>query len=221
MKIVAVLGSPRASGNSAFITNRLLEAARKLGAESQSFALNTLTFRGCQACMACKKSSDTCVLKDDLTEVLAAVKIADVLVMASPVYYGDVTAQMKAFFDRTYSYFTPDYLQPDKKRSRLAEGKKLVFVLTQGQPDEKYFADVFPRYNMFLKMYGFGEMHLIRACGVRNPDDASKRQDVLKLADEIAARIMEGGKQSARHNVERAEGCAMTRNEASRRSCSA
>jgi multimeric flavodoxin WrbA len=139
MKIVAVLGSPRAAGNSALITDRFLQAARKLGAETQSFALNMLKYRGCQACMACKKSSDKCVLKDDLAEVLDAVQGADVLVMASPVYYGDVTAQMKAFFDRTYSYFTPDYLQPDKKRSRLAGGKKFVFVLTQGQPDEKYF----------------------------------------------------------------------------------
>lgn len=189
MKIIAVLGSPRASGNSAFIANRFLQAARKLGADTQSFALNTLKYRGCQACMACKKSSDKCVLKDDLTDVLDAVQSADVLVMASPVYFGDLTGQMKTFFDRTYAYFTPDYLQPDKKRSRLAEGKKLVFVLTQGMPDEKYFADVFPRYSMFLKLYGFGEMHLIRACGLGNSDDASKRQDLLKLADETAAKV--------------------------------
>ncbi len=197
MKIVAILGSPRNSGNSAFITKRFLEAAGKLGAETQSFALNTLKYRGCQACMACKKSSDKCVLKDDLTDVLDAVRNADVLVMASPIYYGDLTAQMKAFFDRTYAYFTPEYLQPDKKRSRLADGKKCVMVLPQGMPDEKYFADVFPRYSMFLKMYGFGDLHLIRACGLRNPDDASKRQDVLKLVDEIAAKVMAGGNQSA------------------------
>jgi multimeric flavodoxin WrbA len=129
--------------------------------------------------------------------VLDAVQSADVLVMASPVYYGDLTAQMKAFFDRTYAFYTPDYLQPNKKWSRLAEGKKLVFVLTQGATDEKYFADVFPRYSMFMKMYGFGEMHLIRACGLRNPDDVSKCQDVLKQADELAAKVMAGGNKSA------------------------
>ncbi len=192
MKIVAILGSPRLSGNTASITDRFLQAAQKLGAETQSFTLNTLKFRGCQACMACKKSSEKCVLKDDLAEVLDAVLTADAVVLASPVYYGDLTAQMKAFFDRTYSFFTPDYLQPNKKWSRLPEGKKFVFVLTQGMPDEKYFADVFPRYSMFLKMYGVDEMHLIRACGLRNLDDAGKRPDVLKQADEIAAKIMGG-----------------------------
>ncbi len=197
MKIVAILGSPRASGNSAYITNRLLEAARKLGAETQSFALNTLKYRGCQACMACKTSSEKCVQQDDLTPVLEAVRNADVLVMASPIYYGDITGQMKTFFDRTYSYFTPDYLQPDKKRSRLVDGKKCVMVLTQGIPDENYFADVCPRYSMFLKVFGFGEVHLIRGCGLGAPDDASKRQDVLKLADQIAGKVMEGGNKSA------------------------
>ncbi len=58
MKIIAVLGSPRSNGNSAFIARHFLETARKLGAETQSFALNTLTYRGCQACRACKKTAE-------------------------------------------------------------------------------------------------------------------------------------------------------------------
>lgn len=191
MNIVAILGSPREAGSSAFIAERFLSAARKLGARTQSFELNKLTYRGCQACMACKKGAETCVLKDDLAAVLQAAAAADVLVLASPIYYGDVTGQMKSFFDRTYCFFTPDYLQPGKKWSRLAEGKKCVMVLTQGQPDEKYFADVFPRYSMFLKMYGIGEPHLLRACGLRSVDDARARQDILSQADNLAAKIVQ------------------------------
>lgn len=144
--------------------------------------------------MACKKTSEKCVVNDDLTAVLDAVQSADVVVLASPIYFGELTGQMKSFIDRTYSYLTPEFMQPDKKRSRLTPGKQLVFVLTQGQPDEKFFAEIFPRYSMFLKGYGFSQMHLIRACGVREPDAASKRQDVLKQVDEIAAKITDGGK---------------------------
>jgi multimeric flavodoxin WrbA len=190
MKIVALLGSPRLEGNSAFIAERFLESARKLGAETQSFALNTLQYRGCQACYACKLKTERCVLRDDLTEVLDAVRLAETLVLASPVYYGDVTAQMKGFIDRTYCYFRPEYKTRTTDRSRLAPGKTLVFIQTQGHPDEKVFADVFPRYEFFLKMHGFGETHLIRSCGLSDPSDVRSREEVLKQADEVAARVM-------------------------------
>ena len=96
MNIVALLGSPRSTGNSAAIANRFTETAASLGARVTNFQLNRLTYRGCQGCYACKKGLDHCVLKDDLTQVLDAVAAADLVVLASPVYYGDMTAAMKA-----------------------------------------------------------------------------------------------------------------------------
>lgn len=189
MKIVAVLGSPRLNGNSAFIAGRFLETAKSLGAEIRSFALNTLTYRGCQACLSCKKGAETCVLKDGLSEVIEAVREADVIVLASPVYYGDVTGQMKLFIDRTYCFLAPDYIT-NPKRSRLSPGKAMVFVLTQGLANEAGFSDVFPRYSEMMKFNGIGETHLLRACGLSKRDDVLERQDVLKQAQDLAARIV-------------------------------
>jgi len=189
MKIVCLLGSPRLKGNSATIAKRFCEVGQKQEAEIQTFALNKLKYRGCQACMTCKTKLDRCVLGDDLTEVLDAVRQADVVVMASPIYYGEVSSQLKGFIDRTYSYLTPDYAT-SANPSRLPPGKKLVFILTQGQPDENRFADVFPRYDYFFKWYGFSDNHLIRACGVMDKGDVQGRPDVLKLAEETAGRIL-------------------------------
>ena len=106
MKIVAVLGSPRPQGNRASLARQFLAAARELGAEVQEYPLNQLDFQGCQGCRTCKTKSEACVLEDDLAEVLAAIKGADLLVLASPVYFGDIIGQMKCFFDRTYSFLT-------------------------------------------------------------------------------------------------------------------
>jgi multimeric flavodoxin WrbA len=189
MKIVAVLGSPRLNGNSAHIAGYFLETARNLGAETQTFALNTLRYRGCQACMSCKKHSEVCVLKDDLTEVLRAVREADVIVLASPVYYGDVTGQMKLFIDRTYCFLTPDF-HTSPRRSRLSPGKRLVFIQTQGQAEESMFADIFPRHRMVMEFIGMEETHLLRACGLSQRDDVLGRQDVLKQAQDLAVHIM-------------------------------
>jgi multimeric flavodoxin WrbA len=192
MKIVCLLGSPRKQGNSATIANRFCSTAEGLGAEVKTFTLNNLHYRGCQACMACKTKLDRCALKDDLAEVLDAVRETDVLVMASPVYFGDISSQLKTFIDRTYSYLVPDFMTNPRK-SRLAPGKKLVFILAQNNPDPNNFADIYPKFQFFSRAYaGFGESHLIRACGVGEPGDVAGHEKVMKLAETTAEKICNG-----------------------------
>ena len=188
MKIVALLGSPRAFKNSATIANRFTAAAAQLGAQVRTFELNRLTYRGCQGCYACKKTHDHCVLQDDLTGVLNAVQEADAVVLASPVYYGDVTAQLKGFIDRTYSYLKPDYLS-NPQPSRLGP-KKFVMVLTQGHPDTSLFADIFPRYEGFFKWMGFVDSRLIRACGIGPATVDSVPVQVLQEAEAAAQELV-------------------------------
>jgi len=188
MKIVCLLGSPREKGNSVTIANRFCDTAERLGAKVQTFALNKLEYQGCQACMACKTKLDRCVLEDGLTEVLEAVGETDILVLASPTYFGDLSSQLKGFIDRSYSYLPPDYIT-NPGPSRLSPGKKLVFILTQGNPDQERFADIFERYDYFFKWYGFAESHLIRACGVREAGAVEAREDVMKLAETTAEKL--------------------------------
>ena len=185
-KIVCLLGSPRPDGNSAAIAGRFLDAAGKRGASIRTFALNELTYRGCQGCYVCKHRLDRCVLQDGLTEVLDAVHDADLLLLASPVYYGDISSQLKAFIDRSFSYLVPDYMT-NPHPCRLAPGKKLVFVLTQGHPDESKFADIFPRYDAFLSWYGFDGHHLIRSCGLSRQTDTEALEVAMQMAEETAA----------------------------------
>ncbi len=188
MKIVALLGSPRHGKNSASLANRFTETAAGLGAGIRTFELNRLNYRGCQGCYACKKTIDYCVLNDDLTEVLHEVQTADLVVLASPVYYGDITAQLKGFIDRCYSYMKPDYLT-NPQPSRLSP-KKLVFVLTQGHPDETLFADIFPRYEGFLKWMGFSETRLVRVCGIGPGSIDQVPAQALQQAEEVARALL-------------------------------
>jgi multimeric flavodoxin WrbA len=188
MKVVTLLGSPRSNKNSATIANRFHETARALGAQTRVFELNGLTYRGCQGCYTCKKSLDRCVLNDDLTEVLAVVQEADLLVLASPIYFGDITAQLKGFIDRSFSYLKPDYVT-NPQASRLG-AKKLVFVLTQGNPDEANFSGVFPRYDGILKWMGVTESHLIRVCGIGPVSVDAVPEKFLLQAEEMARALV-------------------------------
>lgn len=96
-----------------------------------------------------------------------AVRETDILVLASPVYYWDVSSQMKAFVDRTFSFLVPDFLTNPIK-SRLKPGKKLVLILAQNNPDKDSFTNIFPKFDYFFRAYGFTDTRLIRALGFRH-----------------------------------------------------
>jgi multimeric flavodoxin WrbA len=188
--IVCLLGSPRPKGNSSVMAQALCEAAGAAGAQVTTFSLNKLSYRGCQGCLACKKEAEACVLEDGLTPVLEAVRACDVLVLATPVYFGEVTAQLKGFIDRTFSYLQAGYAHlPRGQRSRLSPGKTLVFVIAQGHPKEDLFTDIFPRYAYFLNWQGFTESRLLRACGVYYPGDAGSRPELLEQARELGREL--------------------------------
>jgi multimeric flavodoxin WrbA len=184
MKIVLVVGSPRPDGNSAWLAQRLLDAAEGLGAEVQKFFVNKMQFAGCQGCESCKTTSDRCILEDELTEVLEAIRKADTLVLASPVYFGDISGRLKCFFDRTYSYLNRDF------SSRLPSGKKAVFILVQGEPEEEEFSDILPRYERWLKLYGFSPIYRLRATGVRDPGEIKRQTRILEQAAALGRELM-------------------------------
>jgi multimeric flavodoxin WrbA len=191
MKIINVVGSPRPYGNSATVAQMLLEKLPAGKAQVRTFELNKLNFRGCQGCMACKTKFDQCALKDELTEVLEEIRIADVVLIGTPVYIGEITAQTKGFVDRFYSYYLPDYLT-NPKPGRLAPGKKLVFILSQGNPDPNAYKDLVSKYTGYFSRLGFTNVYSIRALGMRPGSESGVRtvESVLQSINDTAHQII-------------------------------
>ena len=183
MKIVAVLGSPRPKGNSALLAEAFLQAAGEQGAAAEVYLLNQMKIKGCQGCGKCKTESQVCVVEDDLKPVYEAIRGADLLVLASPVYFGDLSGQLKCFWDRTYAWLNPDF------SSRLAPGKKSVMLLAQGQAAVGMFNDIHPRYERWLKMFGFAENYVVRALGVREAGEVKNKPEALERAQKLAQEL--------------------------------
>lgn len=190
VKIVSIVGSPRLQGNSAILAGILATSAERQGAQVNRYFLNTLKYQGCQACSACKGKSERCVLKDDLTQVLDDVIEADVIVLASPVYWGEVSGQMKLFLDRTYSFLKPGYMEREDKH-RLPPGKKLVWIQVQGAESPAQFGDIFVRYNMFFSQLNyFTETFQLRACGVNSVGAVNNRPELIAEARELGVKLV-------------------------------
>jgi len=102
MKVVAFNGSPRKNGNTSLLVERVFEELRKEGIETESIHFGGRPLRGCTACLKCRDNKDKqCVLPDDgLNGYIAKMEEAEGILLASPVYFSNVTAEMKALIDR-------------------------------------------------------------------------------------------------------------------------
>lgn len=102
-KIMIIDGGPRKNMNTAAMVQAFAEGAREGGAEVKVVRLYDIDYKGCRSCMACQlkdKRVPSCRFKDGLTDILAECAEADGLVLASPIYYGEVTAMARAFWER-------------------------------------------------------------------------------------------------------------------------
>ena len=104
-KIIIIDGGPRKIFNTASMLQKFAEGASSVGSEVEvkTVRLYDLDYKGCMSCMACKikgRASNVCKFKDALTPVLEEIAQADGLVLGSPIYFGDVTGQMRTFLER-------------------------------------------------------------------------------------------------------------------------
>ncbi len=104
-RIILIDGGPRKTFNTASLLRKFAEGALSVGddVEVKTFRLYNLDYKGCMSCMACKvkgHASNVCKFRDALSPVLDEIAQADGLVLGSPIYFGDVTGQMRTFLER-------------------------------------------------------------------------------------------------------------------------
>ena len=106
MKVIAINGSPRKNWNTATLLEHALKGAASAGAETKMVHLYDLNYKGCTSCFACKlkggESFGRCAVKDDLAPVLNEINEAGALILGSPIYFGDVTGEMRSFLERLF-----------------------------------------------------------------------------------------------------------------------
>ena len=127
-KIMIVLGSPRKKGNSAKLAELVAKGAKEGGAKVETFYLNGMNIRPCQACMKCQKENARgCAIQDDMTALYPKLEEADGLVIASPVYWFNLSAQTKTFIDRWFAVGV--------EGRNIFKGKSMALLLSYGDAD--------------------------------------------------------------------------------------
>jgi multimeric flavodoxin WrbA len=182
MKVLAIQGSPRKNGNTATMLKTYIAELKN---NDEQTVIDTIEVRdkeiqSCTDCQACKKADRQCIIQDDMQEIYPQILEADLIVIASPIYWWGISAQAKQFIDRWYALDYGDKFM----------GKKLVLMLTYSGPEPNtgipIIKDMFDRICTYLKM-DFLMTYGVRTLDTHIKDNPQAQEDIRALAHELQA----------------------------------
>lgn len=138
MKVLIISSSPRKDGNSDVLCGRFAKGACEAGHEVEKVTLRDKSIAPCRACYACAETH-SCVIKDDMEALFPKLVEADVIVLASPVYFYSVSAQMKAVIDRCLV------------NHKSITGKKFYFIVTAADPQHEAAEGTLAAFRGFIR----------------------------------------------------------------------
>jgi multimeric flavodoxin WrbA len=135
MKVLGIYGSPRKGGNTDQLLDKVLEGAQSANAEVKRVYVRDLNLCGCIECGGCDKTGE-CVVKDDMQQVYPLLDWAEVIFLASPIFFYGVTAQAKALIDRAQAHWSRRLLEktPEERQLRnRGRGYLITVGATRGK----------------------------------------------------------------------------------------
>jgi multimeric flavodoxin WrbA len=133
LKIIAINGSPRKDWNTHILLEKCLDGAKETGAETEHIHLYDIDFKGCTSCFTCKRKGvtlDKCAMKDSLEPILQRITECDALVLGSPIYFSNVTGEMRSFLERLLF----PYSSYEGKPSTFGTKINTAFIYTMNAP---------------------------------------------------------------------------------------
>ena len=167
--ILILQGSPRAKGNTAWMAEEYKNAAEEAGHKVTIVNVAKKKIAGCLACEYCHtKGNGACVQKDDMQELYPLLAEAEVLVIASPIYYFTLSAQIQAPIQRFYSMLKP------------ANIKKTALLLSSNSPG--VYDAAITEYKLLSGFCGYEDMGIVTAKADEQKTDETKQ----KIIDLVA-----------------------------------
>lgn len=167
-KVLILSGSPRKNGNSDILCDEFAKGALESGNQVEKIRVAEKNVGYCRACYACRESG-ICVIKDDMAEILQKMIDADVIVLASPVYFYSIDAQLKAVIDRTVA------------RWLEVKDKEFYYIVTAADSENISAETTLACFRGYADcVEGAKEMGIIYGMGVYEKGEIKDRPAMLK-----------------------------------------
>ena len=185
MRILGIMGSPRIKGNTDLLLDEALKGARSQGASVEKIIVDELEIAPCHENYGCLEDGN-CVIRDDMDSIYPKLLEADVVIIASPIFFYGLTSQVKALIDRCQALWARKYIL---KQNPPDTGRKGAFIAVGATKGKKLFDGSILTVKYFFQAIGveYGEELLIP--GVDKQGETMDHTNALTDAFELGSRI--------------------------------
>jgi multimeric flavodoxin WrbA len=190
VKILGIMGSPRIKGNTDLLLEEALKGAKSQGAEVEKIVVDKLKIAPCREYLGCFKDGN-CVIRDDMDEIYPKLLGADVVIIASPMFFYGVSSQAKALIDRCQALWARKHIL---KQSLPDGGRKGAFIAVGATKGKRLFEGAILTVKYFFEAIGveYADELLIRGVDARG--EIKEHPIALSDAFELGKRVVQAKK---------------------------
>lgn len=185
MKALCINGSPRKNGSTAYIINKISEGMRENNIEVNIYCLGDMNIKFCTGCKNCYKTG-RCVHNDDINLIIEQLITSDLVLIASPSYWGDVTGQLKVFFDRNTPFCDTN---PNNNKINIPHGKKGISISIRAGQSERENTHIIETIEHYYGHLGISPFERISITGIDKIEDLMNKQKEIEKAYELGKNI--------------------------------
>ncbi len=190
MKVLGIMGSPRIKGNTDLLLEEALKGAKSQGAEVEKIVVDKLKISPCKEYLGCFKDGN-CVIRDDMDDIYPKLLGADVVIIASPMFFYGVSSQAKALIDRCQALWARKHIL---KQSLPNGGRKGAFIAVGATKGKRLFEGAILTVKYFFEAIGveYADELLIRGVDARG--EIKEHPIALSDAFELGKRVVQAKK---------------------------
>jgi multimeric flavodoxin WrbA len=194
VKILGLFGSPRRGGNTELLLEEALKGAEKEGAKVERLYLSDFTITPCKECHGCDDTGN-CIILDDMEKIYPKLLEADVVILASPIFFYGVTAWAKALIDRSQALWARKYLLKDSSLGKEGKKRKGFFISVGATKGQKVFEGAILTVKYFFDVLNAEYAGELVFRGVEAKGDILNHPEALQQAYETGRKlVLEWGK---------------------------
>jgi multimeric flavodoxin WrbA len=191
MKVIGIFGSPRKGGNTEILLEEALKGAAMEGAEVERLHLTDFTITPCKECHGCDKTGN-CVILDGMQSIYPKLLEADIIILASPIFFYGVTAWAKALVDRCQALWARKYLLKEPSLGKEGKKRKGFFISVGATKGQRVFEGAILTAKYFFDVLNAEYAGELVFRGVEAKGDILKHPEAIQQAFEAGRRLVKG-----------------------------
>jgi multimeric flavodoxin WrbA len=189
LKVMGIFGSPRRGGNTDTLLEETLKGTEKEGAEVERLHLTDFTITPCKECHGCDQTGE-CVIFDDMQKIYPKLLDADVIILASPIFFYGISAWAKAFVDRCQALWSRKYLVKDRSLGKEGKRRKGFFISVGATKGARVFEGAILTAKYFFDVFNAEYLGELVFRGIDAKGDILKHPEALQQAFEAGRKLV-------------------------------